>query len=49
MRSPALQPALASKWKQGMVVAAAWTHPQCAGPAPAVAHDLMPTPREQAG
>ena len=47
--APAQQPALALKWKQVIVVAAARVHPQCAGPAPAVTHDLTPTPREQAG
>ena len=47
--APAQQPALALRWKQVIVVAAARVHPQCAGPAPAVTHDLTPTPREQAG
>jgi hypothetical protein len=32
-----------------MVVAATRAYPQCAGPAPAVANDLMPTQRKWAG
>jgi hypothetical protein len=47
--APAEQPALASESKEGMVVAAARAYVQCARPAPAVAHDPMPTSREQAG